>query len=156
MTKALQKRKAYVVVGGVGVFISVFYLGMAIELPFGKIDRPGAAILPVIVGAIFLLASIVTVYEGLSARLDEQYEMPDGADRGRVLRMVGLLALYFVSMPVLGNLLSAGLFAAMMIRLLGDAGWTRALVFGSIIAVILHFGFVNLLQVQMPRGILFG
>ncbi len=40
-----MKRNAYLVMGGTGLFFSVGYLGRSFQLPFGKLDQPGAGLI---------------------------------------------------------------------------------------------------------------
>ena len=63
-TTFLQKRNAYLVMGGIGLVLAAGYLGMSFQLPFGQIDQPGAALFPVIVGVILMLDSLTTMWEG--------------------------------------------------------------------------------------------
>jgi hypothetical protein len=60
-TTSVQKRKAYLVMGGMGLFFAVGYLGMSFQFPFGQLDQPGAAFDKVLlsmggsIGGLFLL-----------------------------------------------------------------------------------------------------
>ena len=63
-TTSFQKRKAYLATGGIVLFFAAGYLGMSVQLPFGKLDQPGAGVFPVMVAVLLMLASLTTMWEG--------------------------------------------------------------------------------------------
>ena len=81
---ALRKRKGYLVMGGGGLLAAAVYLGLAVQLPFGEMDQPGAAIFPVVVGVILTLASLATLREGWRMDRNAQIDLPAGAEFGRL------------------------------------------------------------------------
>jgi putative tricarboxylic transport membrane protein len=153
-TKTVGKRKGYIAIGGAGLVVGASYLGLALELPFGALDQPGAAVFPVAVGILMLLVSLAAIWEGWRLDIGEQVEFPIGDDLRRLLGLVGLLLVYFVTLPWLGQLIGSALFCAGLIRLLSTTGWLRSLVYGLVMAVVLYAVFVVAFKVSMPRGIL--
>jgi putative tricarboxylic transport membrane protein len=153
-TNSMQKRKGYLAVGGLGLVISIGYLGMSVQLPFGSVAQPGAGVFPIIVGVVLMLTSLAAMWEGWQMDKAEQVAVPVGADRKRLLSLIGLLLVYFVALPWLGQIISSALFCLFLMRLLSDTSWSRIIVYSLVIAVALHFVFVHLLQVPMPRGVL--
>ncbi len=154
MIQSIGKRRAYLATGAVGMALSGGYLAMTARLPFGETDQPGAAVFPLIVGIMVLLASLSVLKEGWTLPPDATVDMPAGADRARVLRLFGLIFGYIVLLPWAGHLVGSLVFCLLLIRLLSTTGWVRATLQATAISVALYCVFVLLLQVQMPRGIL--
>jgi len=61
---SIQKRHAYLVTGGIGLVLAASYLWLSFQMPFGRLDQPGAGVFPVIVGVILVLVSMATMREG--------------------------------------------------------------------------------------------
>lgn len=151
---AVQKRKGYLAIGGAGLLLGVSYFGLAVELPFGALDEPGAAVFPVVVGALMVAVSLAAIWEGWRMPAADAVEFPLGQDLRRLLGLVGMLLVYFAALPWLGQLLGSVLFAAVLIRLLSGRGWLRCIVFAAALAIVLYVVFVVALKVSMPRGLL--
>jgi putative tricarboxylic transport membrane protein len=152
--ESFQKRNGYFAMGGIGFTLSVGYLGMSFQLPFGKLDQPGAGLFPVVVGVMLMLASLATLWEGWKMQKAELVEVPVGADLRRLLSLVGLLFGYFLLMPWLGHMISSVLFCLLLIRVLSELSWPRVTAYALVMAIMLYAIFVYLLKVPMPRGAL--
>lgn len=150
---SLQKRKGYLVIGAGGLILSAGYLGMAVQLPFGEIARPGASVFPIMVGVMLALTSLATVWEGWRTNIGEQVEFPAGQDRKRLLTLIGALFLYILVLPWLGQILASTLFLILLMRVLSEVGWPRVIAYSLVISISLYVVFVRLLKVPMPRGI---
>lgn len=150
----LQKCTAYRAIGGTGLVLSAGYLTMSFGLPFGQVSRPGAAVFPVLVGVILMLASLTVIWESWKLKRTEAVELPRGSDRRRLLGLMGLLLGYFLALPWMGQLLSSTLFCILLIRLLSNVAWPRIIIYSVVISVTLYIVFIHLLNVPMPRGIL--
>jgi putative tricarboxylic transport membrane protein len=153
-TTSFRKRKGYLAMGSGGVFIAAVYLGISFRLPFGQMDQPGAAVFPVAVGAILLLASLTTLWEGLRMDRGEQVSLPAGEDLRRMVSLIGSLLGYFLALPWLGQIISSTLFGILLMRVLSDLGWPRIVAYSLTISIVLYAVFVMLLKVPMPPGIL--
>lgn len=147
---SISKRTAYLSTGGLGLLLSAGYLAMAMQLPFGEMDAPGAGLFPILVGAILCFASLATVWEGWKAPRAEGIELPSGQDRTRLLKLIALLALYFSAMPWLGYSLSSWAFATLLMRLLSTLAWVRCGAYSAVITGVIYFCFIYLLKVPMP------
>lgn len=154
MGGSLQKRRAYLATGALGVALSAGYLLMAWRLPMGRIDQPGAGVFPIVVGVLLLLASLSVLREGMKLPPEAAVEVPARADRNRVLRLFGLILGYIVLLPWTGQLIGSLVFCLLLIRLLSATGWILAAIQATVISIALYCVFVLLLQVQMPSGIL--
>lgn len=153
---SVQKRAGYLSIGGVGVFLSAAYLGMAADLPFGEVAQPGAAVFPIISGVLLLTGSLAALWEGWKMVPGERVDFPAGEDRKRLLGLISLLLAYFVCVPWLGQLVASTLFCWALMRLLSNhLSWWRSAAYSAIIGCSLYTVFVSLLKVPMPRGALF-
>ncbi|HEX7128169.1 MAG TPA: tripartite tricarboxylate transporter TctB family protein [Thermodesulfobacteriota bacterium] len=138
------------------MLLAAAYLGMALQMPFGRLSQPGAAVFPLIVGGLLVVGSLATIWEGWKTGPAERVEFPAGADRARLLGVVGLLLGYFVALPWLGQLLSSTLFCILLMRLLSSLAWPRVALYSILITGTLYAVFIHLLGVPMPRGVLAG
>src|SRR5690242_14474580 len=96
---AVQKRKGYLAIGGICLLLGASYLGLAVELPFGTLDQPGAAVFPVVVGTLMIVISLATVWEGWRMPSGDAAEFPLGEDLRRLFGLVAALLVYFVALP---------------------------------------------------------
>lgn len=153
-TTALQKSKACLVLGSIGLFLAVGYLWMSFQLPFGKMDQPGAALFPVIVGVVLAAASLITMWEGWKMNRAEQIELPAGSGRKRLLSTIGLLLGYFLILPLLGQIITSTVFCMLLFRVLSKISWSRVVVYSLAMSIALNIVFIFTFKIPMPRGML--
>ena len=128
-------------------------------LSFGRWHKPGAAIFPMAVAALMALAAISVLLErhrGTDDPMPATFSLPDGADLRRLLSVLAAFAVYFLVMPVLGNMIASALFLLASMWLLSDdpnRSIMRLAIYALVIAVIFEWFFVRLLKVQMPAGV---
>ena len=153
-TALVQRGKGYIAMGAVSLVLGVAYTGLALEMPLGSVQQPGAAVFPIIVGVILMIGSLAAIFEGRSMARDDTVELPAGADRIRVLYLVGLMLGYFVALPWLGQLLSSVFFSILLMRILSTLHWARLLIYALAMSLSVYLLFVYFLKVPMPAGIL--
>jgi hypothetical protein len=127
-------------------------------LSAGRWHKPGAAIFPVAVGTLLALSAISILLErrGGADALPATFLLPAGADLRRLLLVLVAFALYFVAMPVIGNMVASALFLTASMWLLSDdskRSIVRLAIYAVVIAIAFEFFFVRLLKVQMPGGV---
>ena len=128
-------------------------------LSFGRWHKPGAAIFPLAVAALMALSAISVLLErhaGADDPMPATFTLPDGADLRRLLSVLVTFAIYFVAMPVLGNMIASALFLLASMWLLSDdpnRSIVRLAIYAVVIAVVFEVFFVRLLKVQMPAGV---
>lgn len=149
------KRMGYLLMGAAGLVVAAGYLGLSVQLPFGQMDQPGAAIFPVVTGVLLVLASLVTLWEGWRTARAEQVAFPAGADRRRLLGLIALLLGYVLALPWLGQIVTSSLFCIVLMRILSPLSLPRIVVYALLMSGTLYGVFVFLLKVPMPRGVLF-
>jgi hypothetical protein len=153
-TASIRKRTGYIWIGGFGLLLAAGYLGLALKLPFGQMDQTGAAVFPVMVGLIMVVASLAAVWDGLKMAPSEQIDLPTGAGRWRVFGLVALMLGNSIVMPWFGQVISNFLFCVLLMRILSELGWLRIALYALLMSAALFGVFVLLLKVPMPRGVL--
>ena len=129
-------------------------------LSFGRWHKPGAAIFPIAVAALMALSAISVLLErhgGADDPMPATFALPAGADLRRLLLVLAAFAIYFLVMPVLGNMIASALFLLASMRLLSDdpnRSLVRLAIYAVLFAVVFEVFFVRLLKVQMPAGVL--
>jgi hypothetical protein len=126
-------------------------------LSFGRWHKPGAAIFPIAVAALMALSAISVLLERHGGADDPAtFALPDGDDLRRLLSVLVAFAIYFLVMPILGNMIASALFLLASMWLLSDdpnRSIVRLAIYAVVIAIIFEWFFVRLLKVQMPAGV---
>ena len=148
-----SRSKGYIVVGAIGICLSVLYLAVSFQMPMGRLRQPGAGVFPVISGFLLLLGSVSALWEGLKTRKSESVELPAGSDLRRLLVLVGGILGYLVLLPILGQLISSTIFCFALIRALSSLsiGWVA--LYALLMAGAAYLLFVRFLMLPMPVGI---
>lgn len=148
-----SRSKGYIVVGAIGICLSVLYLALSFQMPMGRVRQPGAGVFPVISGFLFLLGSVSAIWEGFKMRKSEKVELPAGNDLLRLLAVLGGVLGYLILLPILGQLVSSSLFCFVLIRALSSLPIWRVMLYALIMAGAAYLLFVRLLMLPMPVGI---
>ena len=127
-------------------------------LSFGRWHKPGAAIFPIAIGVLLAISAISVLLEkhGADQSVPAAFSLPTGADLRRLLLLLAAFAIYFLVMPVIGNMVASALFLAASMWLLSDdpnRSLLRIAAYAIAIAISFEWFFVRLLQVQMPGGV---
>jgi hypothetical protein len=129
-------------------------------LSMGRWHKPGAAIFPIAVGLLLAISAISVLLEkhgGAADPMPATFSLPAGPDLRRLLRVMAAFAVYFVAMPLLGNMIASALFLLATMWLLSDdpdKSLPRLALYAVAMALSFEVFFVRLLKVQMPGGIL--
>jgi len=128
-------------------------------LSFGRWHKPGAAIFPIAVGillAVSALSVLLERHDGADQSGPVTFSLPAGADLRRLLLLLAAFAIYFLVMPLIGNMVASALFLLASMWLLSDdpqRSVVRLAIYAVAIAVSFELFFVRLLKVQMPAGV---
>jgi hypothetical protein len=126
-------------------------------LSVGRWHKPGAAIFPLALGALLAISGLSVLFERRGdGAMPASFALPAGADLGRLLRLLGAFALYFLAMPFIGNMVASALFLFASMWLLSDdptRSLLRLAIYAIAIALCFEWFFVRLLKVQMPGGV---
>ncbi len=148
-----SRSKGYIVVGAIGICLSVLYLALSFQMPMGRVRQPGAGVFPVISGFLLLLGSVSALWEGMKQRKSEKVELPAGSDLLRLLAVLGGVLGYLILLPVLGQLISSTLFCFVLIRALSSLSIWRVMLYAVLMAGAAYLLFVRILMLPMPAGI---
>ena len=141
------------------LLMSAFYVTNAWQtLSVGRWHKPGAAIFPIALGALLAISGLSVLFErrGGDGPMPATFTLPAGSDLRRLLLLLAAFALYFLVMPVIGNMVASALFLfASMWLLSDDPGRSplRLAAYAIAIALCFEWFFVRLLKVQMPGGV---
>ena len=92
-------------------------------LSMGRWHKPGAAIFPIAVGVLLAISAISVLLERQAAPTDPMpaaFSLPAGADLRRLLLLLAAFAIYFLAMPLIGNMVASALFLVASMWLLSD------------------------------------
>jgi putative tricarboxylic transport membrane protein len=140
------------------LLLSAVYVTNAWQtLSVGRWHKPGAAIFPVALGALLAISGLSVLFERRGdGTMPATFTLPAGADLGRLLLLLAAFALYFLVMPVIGNMVASALFLFASMWLLSDdpgRSLLRLAIYAIAIALCFEWFFVRLLKVQMPGGV---
>lgn len=154
---ALPLRASRAILGLVCLAVGVAYTALAyVDLDPGTFSQPGAAMFPLLVGPLLAVAGLAVALERLAPEWGETYSIPAGRDGRRLLLLLLFIAAYIVLLPVLGNLIGGALLAfAVMWLLSPKPSLLRCALYAAVMSGLAQLVFVRLLQVQMPRGVIF-
>jgi hypothetical protein len=141
------------------LLLSAFYVTNAWQtLSVGRWHKPGAAIFPIALGALLAISGLSVLFErrGSDGAMPATFTLPAGSDLSRLLLLLAAFALYFLMMPVIGNMVASALFLFASMWLLSDdpgRSLLRLAAYAIAIALCFEWFFVRLLKVQMPGGV---
>jgi hypothetical protein len=148
------------IVGVLALLLAAVYTVDAWQtLSMGRWHKPGAAIFPIAVGLLLAISALSVLLErhrGAEDPMPATFSLPVGSDLKRLLLVLAAFAIYFVAMPLLGNMIASALFLlATMWLLSDDAGKSpaRLAIYAAVSALAFELFFVRLLKVQMPAGV---
>jgi hypothetical protein len=141
------------------LLLSAFYVTNAWQtLSVGRWHKPGAAIFPIALGALLAISGLSVLFErrGSDGAMPATFTLPADSDLRRLLLLLAAFALYFLMMPVIGNMVASALFLFASMWLLSDdptRSPLRLAAYAIAIALCFEWFFVRLLKVQMPGGV---
>ncbi len=130
----------------------------SLDLPFGSADRPGPGFFPLLVGIV-----LVTLSLPLFIRSVKEKESPPGGEepfpRGKDLNRVMAVGSAVTGFALLLNPLGYGVCSAalmgVILKILGMRNWPKIAIISILTAAISFYLFVSVLDVPLPRGIVF-
>ena len=102
---------------------AIYIAGAWQTLSMGRWHKPGAAIFPIAVGVLLAISAISVLLEkhgGAGDPMPATFSLPAGADLRRLLLVMAAFALYFLAMPVVGNMIASAMFLLAAMWLLSD------------------------------------
>lgn len=158
------------VVTGGGLILLVSAIGIAD--PVRPAPGIGPATLPTTLSVLLVLSGLVLAWFGLRRRSVTDVESdvtrygdaeaagePAPAEQPPVRwRRLGVVIALFIGYALvfipLGYLVSTALYLGAMVTVIDAERWRRNLTFAVVFAVVVYYGFTELLNVQLPAGVL--
>lgn len=176
--RSLKLQRQRLIMGAVSLVVAVVYTQQSTHLNFGSLDRPGAGTFPLLLGVLFIIASIVAIVEPLRAirrgggrdativdvmggeEISEAVAgtKETGGDPRRVVWYFAWLVGYVVVLPVLGFTITNAVFIVGVALTLGVRLSVRsrinAVIVGLLISALVTWFFQSFLGAGMPRGMI--
>ena len=135
------------------MIVSAMTVFLSFKLPFGSVANPGAGFLPLLVGVLmFLLSLILFVQSSLKGEEGTKTLWAKGGT-GRVLLILASLIVYGLLLESLGFILMTFLLMGFLLLAIGS----QRIVLVVLISLFSSFGcyavFQLWLEVQLPKGI---
>lgn len=134
------------------------YLAGSFFLPMGTVAQPGAGFYPLLVGIALVSLSLPLLAQSLKTKeIGQKGEeaFPKGEDLHRVVAVALALIFFAVLLKPLGyGICSAALIIAVL-RFLGLRSWVRTILIALLSMAISYYIFASVLDVPLPRGLLF-
>ncbi|MGL5164345.1 MAG: tripartite tricarboxylate transporter TctB family protein [Afipia sp.] len=136
--------------------VGLAYTYYALQLPLGDPIGTGVGATPSAIGLLWVIfGCFVTLRTpDIQVRDDEVGTWPSLAMTKRLALAVALCFGFVVTQPLLGMIVTSGLFLILMAQLSG-APWGKSLLASIVLPVFFWLVFVKLLQVSLPAGSLF-
>ena len=148
------------IAGVLALLLAAVYTADAWEtLSMGRWHKPGSAIFPIAVGLLLAISAVSVLLErhrGAEDPMPATFSLPQGTDLKRLLLVLAAFAIYFLAMPLLGNMIASAFFLLATMWLLSDnpdKSLVRLAIYAVAIALSFEVFFVRLLKVQMPAGV---
>jgi putative tricarboxylic transport membrane protein len=133
--------------------VSGAYLVGALAFPVGSLAKPGPGFFPVAVGVFLCVAAAILAITARRGRSPAPaVDATPAAARTRVaVTVVGLVG-FCLLLPWVGYPICAFLFVTLLLRRLGDIGWTGAAATAALASAATFYLFGVLLGVPLPAG----
>lgn len=137
-----------------GIFLSTIGIAViiwAFRLEVGTLTAPLAGFFPLVVGCGIVSLSLILVFSGWLGR----GEAPQAYGKlQKPVIMIAALSIYAVLLNPLGYILSTIFIAAVTLRILGVTSWKLISMSSITLSVSVYYLFTQLLNVELPPGIL--
>jgi putative tricarboxylic transport membrane protein len=120
------------------------------KLPFGTVHSPGPGFFPWWTSVLISVLAFFFLAQTLTARVKSEVEA--GGRIAKVLALLGVLALYTLTLETLGYPLCTFLLVVFMLRVTDLHRWPVALGMAALTAVGSYVVFAVWLSVPLPRG----
>ncbi len=134
--------------------LSVFYVAEALKMPLRAGKSPGAGWLPLILGILMILLSVLLLVSAARrpASADSVVTWPTGRGLINNLSILGCLAVSIVVLETAGYLASTFVFLLILFFVLGKYSWKFSVPFALGSAIALYWLFKVWLNIPLPAG----
>ncbi len=156
VSQGREKRERITIIPFIWVLFGMVVCIMSGQLGIGKVSSPGAGFVPFLTGLIVVVLGAALFLHG---QFFSSYKQESGRvtwrEMLRVLLIASMLIAYSLLLPFLGFILATLLLLFLTTGLIGSVNSIKAIVISTVISVALWLVFVVVLDMQMPRGMVF-
>lgn len=136
--------------------VGLAYTYYALQLPLGDPIGTGIGATPSVIGLLWVTFGFFVTLRtpDIQVRDDEVGTWPNVQMMKRLALAIVLCLGFVVMQPLLGMIVTSGLFLILMAQLSG-APWGKSLLASIVLPIFFWLVFVKLLQVSLPAGSLF-
>ena len=136
------------------LFIGLVVLFLSSQYTIGTLSDPGPGALPFGLGLVFVLLSMILLFQSFRIRDPEnEKHLPFGPRRLKVFFIILFLCLIIFLLESLGYLLSIFLMISLSMLIMEPKRWLSALLLGVIASYSSYMLFDVWLKVQLPKGL---
>jgi hypothetical protein len=133
---------------------SLFYLYSAFQMDVGTSTEPGTGFIPVILGVMSLMVSLLLLISTLKEAEGELFENNSSQDKLRLLGYIIVAILFVPIFEILGTIVAIFLVILSLNKISGAKGWVKPIALALISAIVVFVVFYKGLEVPLPQGIL--
>jgi putative tricarboxylic transport membrane protein len=151
----VRMKKAEIYFGSFLLFLAISMFSISLTYPYKTKFGPGPGFFPLWSSGLMIIVTLLLLYK----KLRESNEAPfftSKNSRVTVLIFLGLSIAAVALIPVLGLLLSFGLFCTITLRFIDKYSWKRSSLVSIIMMVAVYLVFELWLQLPLPKGFLQG
>ena len=148
----VSMHRGEMVAGALLLLFACAILWGAFQMSAGTSGAPGPGFFPRALGSLLALVSIGLIIRALKLEPAEDVTVALG-HRDITLTVLALVGLGLV-FEYAGYVLSATLFMLVLLRAFSKRGWLASLAVAIVIVLVSYYGFVKLLGVMLPAGLL--
>jgi hypothetical protein len=140
-----------------GVFwlaIGLAIVGWSTTFPFGRLSRPGPALLPIVCGAVLAVLGGAVVVSALRRPAVVARERPGRAEILRILSTVVGVAAAALALERIGFTATMFGLVTFLLLVVAERSWPLAVTYGALTAIACVTLFRFVLGVELPRGAL--
>jgi len=135
------------------MIVSAITVFLSLRLPFGSFATPGAGFLPILVGVLMFLLSLILFIQSFSKEKEEIKALWAKGGTARVLLILASLVFYGLFLEKLGFILMTFLLMGFLLLAIGKVR-KSVVVLLSLFSSLGCYGVFQLwLNVQLPKGI---
>lgn len=135
------------------MIVSAGTVFLSSKLPFGSFATPGAGFLPIMVGVLMFLLSLILFIQSFSKEEEGRKALWAKGGTGRVLLILLSLVLYGLFLEKLGFILTTFLLMGFLLLAIGKVRKSVVILLSLISSLGCYGVFQVWLNVQLPKGI---
>jgi len=135
------------------MIVSAITVFLSLRLPFGSFATPGAGFLPILVGVLMFLLSLILFIQSFSKEEEEIKPLRARGGTGRVLLILVSLIVYGLLLESLGFILMTFLLMGFLLLAIGSQRIILVVLISLFSSIGCYAVFQVWLEVQLPNGI---